>query len=219
MVLDEADEMLNMGFIEQVEKFIDYLLRERQMMLFSATMPSEVARLASFYITDDHVNVKMEKSLENAPKILHSYFKVQEASKEKLLLDLLTVENLDACIIFCNTKDAVVSVDDYLHRAGLPIDKIHGGMDQDNRLATRAKAAFERKINTKVARNKVLGQGITKVYFNGGEKKKLRAVDFVGTLTSIKDVAADDIGIIMIQENVTYIEILNGKGGYVIAEM
>lgn len=58
-----------------------------------------------------------------------------------------------------------------------------------------------------------------KIYFNGGKKKKLRAVDFVGTLTSIKDISADDIGIIMIQENVTYIDILNGKGGYVISQM
>ncbi|SFC49195.1 DbpA RNA binding domain-containing protein [Alkalibacterium subtropicum] len=57
------------------------------------------------------------------------------------------------------------------------------------------------------------------MYFNGGKKKKLRAGDFVGTLTSIRDVSADDIGIITIQENVTYIEILNGKGPYVISEM
>ena len=57
------------------------------------------------------------------------------------------------------------------------------------------------------------------MYFNGGKKKKLRAIDFVGTLTSIKDVSADDIGIITIQENVTYIEIMNGKGPYVISQM
>ncbi|MFD1899602.1 DbpA RNA binding domain-containing protein [Enterococcus termitis] len=58
-----------------------------------------------------------------------------------------------------------------------------------------------------------------KLYFNGGKKKKLRAVDFVGTLTSIDGVKAEDIGIITIQENVTYIDILNGKGAQVIEEM
>ena len=87
----------------------------------------------------------------------------------------------------------------------------------------RAKATFEKKINTrlapKIARNKELNKDITKVYFNGGKKKKLRAVDFVGTLTSIRDVSAEDIGIITIQENVTYVEIMNGKGPYVISEM
>ncbi|HJB24890.1 MAG TPA: DEAD/DEAH box helicase [Candidatus Jeotgalibaca pullicola] len=319
LVLDEADEMLNMGFIEQVEAVIDYLPKERQTMLFSATMPPEVDRLASFHMRNDRVAIRMEKTVENTPKILQSYIKVQDASKDKLLLDWLTIENPDACIIFCNTKDAVDTVDAYLGKAGLPIDKLHGGMDQDDRLAvmddfrsgklrylvatdvasrgidienvthvinydvpfekesfthrtgrtgragktglaltmvsendrrrwqevrdyafeengdlteifapnermvTRAKTAFEKKIQARIiprtARNKELNKDITKIYFNGGKKKKLRAVDFVGTLTSIKDVAAEDIGIITIQENVTYIEILNGKGAYVISQM
>lgn len=319
LVLDEADEMLNMGFIEQVEDIIDYLPQERQTMLFSATMSPQIERLASFYMSSDRASVKMEPSAENMPKILHSYINVEEASKEKRLLDLLTIENPDACIIFCNTKDVVDAVANYLGKADLPIDKLHGGMDQDDRLVvmnefrsgklrylvatdvaargididnvthvinydvpfenesythrtgrtgragktglaltmvseqdrrrwqevrdyafddsqeltevfapgerlvTRSKAAFEKKINArvapKIARNKELNKDITKIYFNGGKKKKLRAGDFVGTLTSIKDVSAEDIGIITIQENVTYIEIMNGKGPYVISEM
>lgn len=91
------------------------------------------------------------------------------------------------------------------------------------RLVSRSKAAFDKKINArvkpKIARNKELNKDISKVYFNGGKKKKLRAVDFVGTLTSIRDVSAEDIGIITIQENVTYVEIMNGKGPYVISQM
>ena len=319
LILDEADEMLNMGFIEQVEDIIDYLPKERQTMLFSATIPAEVERLASFYMKPDRASVKMEKSIENTPKILHSYINVEEATKEKLLLDLLTIENPDAAIIFCNTQDVVDDLMVTLDKAGLPVDKLHGGMYQEDRLAVMeefrsgefrylvatdvasrgldidnvthvinydvpfekesythragrtgragktglaltmvsdkdqsrwqevrdyafdgsseltevfapkerlvasSKAAFEKKIKTRMApkftRNKELNKDITKIYFNGGKKKKLRAVDFVGTLTSIRDILAEDIGIITIGDNVTYIEILNGKGPYVISKM
>lgn len=319
LVLDEADEMLNMGFIDQVEEVIDYLPEERQTMLFSATMSKRIDQLAGFYMDPDRASVRIEQSEQNTPHISHSYVKVEEANKKKQLLDLLIIENPNASIIFCNTQDAVDEVVNYLDKAGLPIDKLHGGMDQDDRLdvldefrsgrfrylvatdvaargididnvthivnydvpfekesythrtgrtgragktglaltmvsdndqrrfqeirayvlangeeimevfapkertVNRAKPAFEKKIKTKVApkkpRNKELNKGITKLYFSGGKKKKLRAGDFVGTLTSLKHLTAEDIGVITIQENVTYIDILNGKGPYVISEM
>ena len=64
----------------------------------------------------------------------------------------------------------------------------------------------------KKSKGEQLNANITKLYFNGGKKKKIRAVDFVGTIAKIEGVSADDIGIITIQDNVSYVEILNGKG-------
>jgi ATP-dependent RNA helicase DeaD len=85
------------------------------------------------------------------------------------------------------------------------------------------KAAFEQKINDqpspKKNKNEQLNKEIMKLYFNGGKKKKLRAVDFVGTIARIEGVTAEDIGIITIQDNVSYIEILNGKGPLVLQVM
>jgi len=87
----------------------------------------------------------------------------------------------------------------------------------------RAKDAFIEKMEKipklKKAKSEQLNKDIMKLYFNGGKKKKLRAFDFVGTITSIQGITAEDIGIIKIQDTVTYIDILNGKGPIVLKEM
>lgn len=85
------------------------------------------------------------------------------------------------------------------------------------------KTAFDAKMKVKPqikkAKNEQLNKQIMKLYFNGGKKKKLRAVDFVGTIAKIDGIAAEDIGIITISETVTYVEILNGKGNIVLKAM
>ncbi|MNR50805.1 ATP-dependent RNA helicase DbpA [compost metagenome] len=86
-----------------------------------------------------------------------------------------------------------------------------------------AKPAFEAKLGKQQVRKKgkseVMNEDIMKLYFNGGKKKKLRAVDFVGTLANLEGITAEDIGIITIQDNVTYVDILNGKGVQVLQAM
>lgn len=92
-----------------------------------------------------------------------------------------------------------------------------------NEEVSNLQASFEAKIkvNPKIKKSKSeqLNKQIMKLYFNGGKKKKLRAVDFVGTIAKIDGVTAEDIGIITIQDTISYVEILNGKGPLVLKAM
>ncbi len=86
-LLDEADEMLNMGFADQVEAIINFLPTERQTLLFSATMPKEIERIASFYMKSDKQSIVIETNELSKPKIIQSSVKVKEDQKEQQLLD------------------------------------------------------------------------------------------------------------------------------------
>lgn len=111
----------------------------------------------------------------------------------------------------------IADIEDYI---GFPIPIIETPSKEE---IARAKAAFLKKINTKPElkqdKSEPLNKEIMRLYFNGGKKKKLRAVDFVGTIAKIDGVSAEDIGIITIQEQGSFVEILNGKGPLVLDAM
>ncbi|MFC0477581.1 DEAD/DEAH box helicase [Robertmurraya beringensis] len=315
LVIDEADEMLNMGFIEQVEAIIQAVPDKRITMLFSATLPDTVKKLAQNYLQGP-VEVEIEPSSNSTGLIEHSLYWVEEQEKLQLLQNVTIIENPDSCIIFCRTKDRVDMVVDHLTELGYDCDKIHGGMIQEDRLdvmsefkrgefryliatdvaargidienislvvnfdipyekesyvhrtgrtgragmkgkattfvtererrlleeieqligfhipqkekpasgqVERLRSAFEEKIGSepeiKQLKSEELNKDITKLYFNGGKKKKLRPVDFVGTICKIEGISAQDIGIITILDTASYVEILNGKGPQVLSEM
>ncbi len=103
---------------------------------------------------------------------------------------------------------------------GFPIERVHA---PDTEEVRNARPAFDQKLqerrivkNNKTAR---INQDIMKLHFNGGKKKKIRAVDLVGTLSNIPGVTADDIGIITIKDQLSYVDILNGKGSVVLQAM
>ena len=304
-----------MGFIEQVEAIIKEIPRQRMTCLFSATLPEAVKNLSLKYMKTP-IDIEINAAELTTSKIDHTLYEVSENDKFPLLTDVTVVENPDSCMIFCRTKDRVDMICDQLTDLDYNVDKIHGGMIQEDRLevmrdfrrgefryliatdvAARGidienithvinydlplekesyvhrtgrtgragqtgkaitfvtpfedrflseieeyigfkipsiplpskeevaskKAVFKVKMQSKPqmkkSKSEQLNKQIMKLYFNGGKKKKLRAVDFVGTIAKINGVNAEDIGIISILDTVSYVEILNGKGPLVLKEM
>lgn len=308
LVLDEVDEMLSMGFIDQVEDILQFLPSKRQNLFFSATLPEEMQALIERYQVNPTV---IEIASEKANPIIH--MEMQTDNKEKTLQDVLITENPDSAIIFCNTKNQVDELSDLLQ---VNTAKIHGGLRQEDRfraldefksgksrflIATdvagrgidvenvtlvinydlpiekenyvhrigrtgragnsgkaisfvktnenpllrdiesmlnitiekkrkptvievkASEEAFRKKQQKrptiKKARGEKLNKNIMKLYFNGGKKKKIRAVDFVGTISKLDGITSEDIGIITIEDQVSFVEILNGKGPAVLEMM
>ena len=153
LVIDEADEMLNMGFVEQIETIITTLLKERVTILMSATMPADIETLCNKYMKDPlHIEVEEENS--TADRIYQERYNVDEIDKIKLLRDIMIVENPDSCMIFCNTKQKVDEVCYELANLKYTCDKIHGGMEQRDRLGVMhdfKKGLFRYLVATDVA--------------------------------------------------------------------
>jgi ATP-dependent RNA helicase DeaD len=133
LVIDEADEMLNMGFVDQIEIIINSLPKERVTILLSATMPKDIETLCNRYMKDP-MHIEIEEENKAADNICQERYDVDERDKMKLLRDITIVENPDSCIIFCNTKQKVDEVYSELSKLQYTCRKIHGGMEQDDRL-------------------------------------------------------------------------------------
>lgn len=312
LVIDEADEMLRMGFIEQVEKIISKLPSKRTTLLFSATMATDIQRLCQNYMNEPRV-IEIKTEISKPLTIKEVGIKVNGQDKNKVLESLLIVENPQSCIIFCNRKERVERVWQILNDLSNSVSKIHGDMEQKERFAVMedfrkgrfrylvatdvaargididhithvinfdvpeqaesyvhrmgrtgragrsgkaftliepsdekyvvaieaytkreipkqlpysreviegAKKAFEEKmkepLEIKPLKGTVLEQEIMKLHINAGKKTKMRPVDIVGTLCNLPEVSAEDIGIINLQDISTYVEILGGKGQYVL---
>ncbi|URM33154.1 DEAD/DEAH box helicase [Cytobacillus firmus] len=315
LIIDEADEMLNRGFIDEVETIIKEVPSTRVTMVFSATMPNDIESLCHKYMKDP-IHIEIESTGVTADTIEHFLIEVREEEKVSLLKDITVVENPDSCLIFCRTKEHVDTVYSKLDKIGYTCERLHGGLEQEDRFAVMegfksgnfrylvatdvaargididnvnlvinydvpmekesyvhrtgrtgragnkgkaitfstpfegkfikaiekyigfeiptieapshlkvaaGKAAFEEKLSSRrvIRNNKTarINQDIMKLHFNGGKKKKIRAIDFVGTIAKISGVNADDIGIITIQDHMSYVDILNGKGSLVLQAM
>lgn len=129
LVLDEADEMLKMGFIEDIEKIIHETPESRQTMLFSATMPEQIRRVATNYLINP-ITVKIEAKTLTVDRIKQYYFDVKQPSKIDLLIRLLDYHGFNSSIVFCNTKKEVDEVVLTLQKNEYMVDGLHGDLKQ-----------------------------------------------------------------------------------------
>ncbi len=131
-VLDEADRMLDMGFIHEIRRIVAKLPAQRQSLFFSATMPSDIADLAKHMLRDPaHVAVK--PAATTAERIDQRVIHVDRAGKSSLLADLLRAEPIDRALIFTRTKHGADKVVRNLAKAGLSAHAIHGNKSQNQR--------------------------------------------------------------------------------------
>ncbi|MDY4007248.1 MAG: DEAD/DEAH box helicase [Candidatus Limiplasma sp.] len=131
-VLDEADRMLDMGFIHDVKKVIALLPKKRQTLLFSATMPAEVEKLALSILTAP-VTVKVDPVSSTVDKIAQSLYLVDKANKKLLLAKLLNEPGVESALVFTRTKHGADRVARELARAGVQARAIHGDKSQNAR--------------------------------------------------------------------------------------
>lgn len=133
MVLDEADEMLDMGFREDIETVLKEIPGERQTMLFSATMPQPIIDIANTFMQDVKL-VKVVKKELTVTNIEQYYYDVREEDKTEALCRLLDVHTPALSIIFCNTKLRVAELVNDLQSRGYVVEGLHGDMNQQDRL-------------------------------------------------------------------------------------
>lgn len=312
LVIDEADEMLNMGFIDQVKDIIKKLPKKKLTLLFSATLPEEILELSSTYMREP-INIEIKAKSSVTDRIKQVYYEVENDKKFNLLNKLIYVERPESAMIFCRTKENVEKLTSRMKARGYSCNALHGGMLQTDRtsmmnkfkrgefiflIATDVAArgidvenvthvinydipmekesyihrmgrtgragnkgtaitlvtpreyrfleeieeTFELSIvkgelpseeevkegreiynkklenpaKPKKVKDKEINKEITKIYISAGRKKKIRPGDIAGTVSSIAGVNPEDVGIIDIQDNFSYVEILSGKGKLVL---
>ncbi len=132
LVLDEADEMLGLGFWPDMKEIASYLPKKRQSHLFSATMPERVRSLSRFFLTNAE-DVTIDRDTAGPQQIEHFYYMCTASEKESVLGRILAYEEPESAIIFCNTKADVRFITAYLAKRDFNVDQISGDLPQSAR--------------------------------------------------------------------------------------
>lgn len=157
IVLDEADEMLNMGFYDDIIEVLSFLPEQRQTILFSATMPRQILELTK-KIQHDPELVKIKASSLTVSTITQVYYEINPNAKIQLLLQILQLRNPKSAMIFSNTKKMVDELATELNNANYPAAALHGDMKQEMRTAVMERFK-EKKIAVLIATD-VAARGI-----------------------------------------------------------
>jgi ATP-dependent RNA helicase DeaD len=166
LILDEADEMLNMGFIEDIEAILSSVPAERQTLLFSATMPDPIRRIAERFMNNPEL-VRVKAKEMTVPLIEQYYVKVNEREKFDVLSRLIDVQSPELAIVFGRTKRRVDELANALNLRGYMAEGIHGDLSQAKRLSVLRKfkeGKVDVLVATDVAARGLDISGVTHVY-------------------------------------------------------
>ncbi|WP_237479641.1 DEAD/DEAH box helicase [Lichenibacterium dinghuense] len=156
-VLDEADRMLDLGFMRDIQKIVGLLPKKRQSLFFSATMPPAIAKLASSLLTNP-VEVAVAPVSSTAERIRQSVIFCPTRDKQAMLHGLLADDTITRALVFTRTKHGADKVVKYLNASGFKADAIHGNKSQNNR--ERALAAFKSGASRLLVATDIAARGI-----------------------------------------------------------
>jgi len=157
LILDEADEMLNMGFIEDINKILSFANEDKSMMFFSATMPKEILQVAKRYMPDYEL-VQVKKEQRTTTQTDQIYFEVNPRDKIEALTRIIDMEHDFYGIVFCKTKVDVDFVSASLGQRGYNAEAIHGDIEQRQR--EKILKRFKKKHTTVLVATDVAARGI-----------------------------------------------------------